>query len=211
MPGGSEALCLRASVSNEGRERWMQGLCFTNKQRQLVNLLQRICSYYLDSLLSISLHSSRPPPSQRTDLVLLSGWAYFRGLFCRSFPRSPPPFILTAYDCLSKSTSKPETLCMHLQFLTTAVISLKPLSIVVFSEGAETQSKAWSFNYTQSVLSIISNQTLITSGSGAQCCCLYISIKTQLTRQSPHAGPSDERMQTGSFQLQSLGMNYVTI
>lgn len=99
---------------------------------------------------------------------------------------------------------------MHLQFLTAKAISLKPLSIVVFSEVAETQSKAWSFNYTQSVLSIISTQTPITSSSGAQCSCLYIR-KDPTDESGPRAGLSDERMQSGSFQLQSLGMNYITI
>lgn len=84
-------------------------------------------------------------------------------------------------------------------FLTAAAISLKPLSVAVSSEVANTQSKAWSFNYTQSILSIISNQPLITSSSGAHCACLSSSIKTQLMRTDQALDPVMRGCRVGAF------------
>lgn len=85
--------------------------------------------------------------------------------------------------------------------LTAAATSLKPDSIAVFGDVHETQSKARGFNYTQPVLSIISNQPLITPSA---CCSL-------LLHASQHKDPADENetksrtrfddgMQRGSFQ-----------
>lgn len=56
--------------------------------------------------------------------------------------------------------------CVCSLFLTTAAIPLNPLSVAVVGVVAEAQSKSCSFDYTQSVLSIISNQPLISSCYG---------------------------------------------
>lgn len=117
MLRGSEALCLRASVSNEGGERRMRGLGFTDSTT----------GDWLTLLVLLRLHLATAPaplspPSvstlaspQTNGLLPPTGSSLIWGA---EVPQSTPPFStplfsprplsLTAYDCLSKPTSIPE-------------------------------------------------------------------------------------------------------
>lgn len=116
------------------------------------------------------------------------------------YPRCPYPSS-SLWHLMIVSASQLQYLkwCVCPMFLMAAAIPLNPLSVAVVGVVAEAQSKSCSFNYTQSVLSIISNQPLISSRSCVHCSCLYSSKKTQLMRADQAQDPVVRGCRVGAF------------